>query len=85
MSIPDEAFRAANERYSEVLTDLRLREGGGFKVASQNRRALLAALEAAAPHLMAQAWDEGERTGFEESFRDNDPRKTRNPYRKDHR
>ena len=38
------------------------------------------ALTAGAPALMAQAWDEGERVGYEDSFRDNDPKPRRNPY-----
>lgn len=59
--ISDEAFRAANAAYMETLTDLRLSEGGGLKMASRNRRALRAALEAAAPHMLAQAFDEGKR------------------------
>ena len=57
--IPEAAFRAAEATYMETIVELRLAEGGGFKVASQQRRAIRAALEAAAPHLMAEAWDEG--------------------------
>jgi hypothetical protein len=57
--IPDEAVEAAQGKFMEVLADLRLKEGGGFKAASQQRRAIAAALEAAAPHLMARVWDEG--------------------------
>jgi hypothetical protein len=34
---------------------MRLSEGGGFKVPSQQRRAIRAALEAAAPHILAEA------------------------------
>jgi hypothetical protein len=49
--IPDEAFHAADATYRDTILELRLAEGGGFKVASQQRRALRAALEAAAPHL----------------------------------
>lgn len=63
-SISDEAFKAADNAYMETLTDLRLKEGGGFKVGSQNKRALRAAFEAAAPYLMAQAWAEGHEDGF---------------------
>jgi hypothetical protein len=57
--ISDEAFKAANDAYTEALVDLRLREGGGFKVVSQQRRALRAALEAAAPYMLRDAWLEG--------------------------
>jgi len=55
MNIPYEVVEAAKMAYRETLTDLRLAEGGGFKVSSQVDRALLAALEAAAPHLFAPA------------------------------
>lgn len=51
--IPKEAIKAAEDTYRETLVDLRLTEGGGFKVASQNRRALHAALAAAAPFMPA--------------------------------
>ncbi|KQQ98006.1 hypothetical protein ASF74_14830 [Arthrobacter sp. Leaf145] len=50
---------AAENAYRETITELRLAEGGGFKVASQHRRALEAAINAAAPFIAAQAWDEG--------------------------
>ena len=73
--IPAEAQRAAEAAYRETLTDLRLAEGGGFKVASQNRRALTAALEAAAPHMLAGAWDEGREAGMLDYYN------TRNPYK----
>jgi hypothetical protein len=53
VNISDEAVEAANDAYTEALVDLRLREGGGFKVVSQQRRALRAALEAAAPILLS--------------------------------
>jgi hypothetical protein len=69
--ISDEAVEAANDAYTEALVDLRLREGGGFKVVSQQRRALRAALEAAAPHIAAEAWNEGWGA----------PRYATNPYR----
>lgn len=52
-AIPAEAERAAEAAYSETLAHLRLSEGGGFKVASQVRRSIRAALEAAAPHIRA--------------------------------
>lgn len=57
MQISDEALKAANDAYCETLTELRLAEGGGFKVASQVRRSIRAALEAAAPYIAAEAWD----------------------------
>ena len=38
---------------------------GGFKVASQNRRALRAAIQAAAPHMLKAVWDEAYGKGFE--------------------
>lgn len=38
----------------ETLVGLRLAEGGGFKVASQQRRSIRAALEAAAPFMLAE-------------------------------
>lgn len=38
---------AAANAYRETITELRLSEGGGFKVASQHRRSLDAALTAA--------------------------------------
>jgi len=77
--ISKEASEAAHNTYREVLTDLRLTEGAGFKVASQVRRALDAAIEAAAPHLMAQAWDEGNIAGiFDLPSEDH---ATPNPYR----
>jgi len=53
--IPDAARLAAEAAYTETIAELRLAEGGGFKVASQQRRAIAAALEAAAPHMEAQA------------------------------
>lgn len=53
--IPEEAFRAAEATYTETLVDLRIAEGGGFKVASQQRRAIRAALEAAAPYMVPAA------------------------------
>ena len=88
--IPDKATKAAQDTFIEVLTDLRLKEGGGFKVASQQRRAIAAALEAAAPHLMAAAWDEGYLACVDDIFRDQELGKTghrledgqQNPYRK---
>ena len=55
--IPDAAIAAAERAYRETLTELRLAEGGGFKVASQVRRALHAALEAAAPHMIPNYLD----------------------------
>jgi hypothetical protein len=61
MTIPEEAFRAASERYQEVLTRLRLAEGGGFKVASQHRRAITAALEAAAPFILEPVIEQNHR------------------------
>ena len=64
-AVSDEAFKAASDTYMEVLTDLRLKEGGGFKVASQNRRALRAAIQAAAPHMLKAVWDEAYGKGFE--------------------
>lgn len=83
--ISNDATKAAQTAYRETLTELRLTEGGGFNVSSQVRRAIDAALEAAAPYLVqaakAEAWDEGEKIGYEESFRADDPRPTRNPYR----
>lgn len=45
------AQRAAEAAYTEKLVELRLAEGGGFKAASQQRRAIASALEAALPHL----------------------------------
>lgn len=67
--IPAEARRAAEAAYTEKLVELRLAEGGGFKVASQQRRAIAFALEAAAP-LMSSAeydrgFDDGHRAGQE--------------------
>jgi hypothetical protein len=53
--ISEEAFREAEATYTEKLVELRLAEGGGFKVASQQRRAIRAALEAAAPFLKGEA------------------------------
>lgn len=79
MSIPDEAFKDAEATYREVLTDLRLKEGGGFKVPSQTRRALCAALEAAAPYLKAEAWDEGNIAGVFDL--PSEKHATTNPYR----
>lgn len=55
VEIPAEARRAAESAYTEKLVELRLAEGGGFKVASQQRRAIAFALEAAAPYIRAQA------------------------------
>lgn len=55
--IPEAAQRAAEAAYTEKLVELRLSEGGGFKAASQQRRAIASALEAAAPHMLAEAWD----------------------------
>lgn len=62
--IPEAASRAAEHAYRETLTELRLSEGGGFKVSSQVKRSIRAALEAAFPILMAQAWAEGHEDGF---------------------
>lgn len=42
-----ERRRAASAAYTATIVDLRLREGGGFKIASQQRRAVEAALDAA--------------------------------------
>lgn len=53
--INEEAFRAAESTYMEKIVELRLAEGGGFKVPSQQKRAMRAALEAAAPYII-QAW-----------------------------
>jgi len=53
--IPAGAAKVAGDVFTETLVALRLKEGGGFKVASQQRRAIAAALAAAAPHLIAQA------------------------------
>lgn len=49
--IPEAAIKAAESAYYETLTELRLAEGGGFKVSSQVKRSLRAALEAAAPYI----------------------------------
>lgn len=75
--IPTEAKRAAEGAYRETLTDLRLAEGGGFNVASQVRRSIHAALEAAAPHLLRDVWDEAYGKGFEAARGEAD---TPNPY-----
>jgi len=64
MTVPDEAVEAARSKYREVLIELRLSEGGGFKVGSQVSRAIAAAVTAAAPFIAAQAWDEGARAMF---------------------
>lgn len=69
MNIPDEALRAADAAYTETLVRLRLAEGGGFKVASQQKRALASALEAAAPHLLAEAFDAGQKSGMRHADR----------------
>lgn len=59
-----ERIQAAADAYRETLTELRLREGGGFKVASQNRRALEDALAAAEDVMfrtleeLAASWDD---------------------------
>ena len=53
--IPAEAVEAAETAYYETLTELRLQEGGGFKAASQVKRSIRAALEAAAPYMQAGA------------------------------
>ena len=49
MNVPDEAVEAALKAWSGTPL------GGD---------ALMNALEAAAPHLMAQAWEEGEHAGY---------------------
>lgn len=54
MTISSEAAAAGENAYRETIVNLRLEEGGGLKVASQNRRALKAALEAAAPLILAR-------------------------------
>ena len=75
--ITAEAKRAAEDAYRETLTDLRLVEGGGFKVVSQVRRSIHAALEAAAPYLLRAVWDEAYCKGFEAARGEGD---TPNPY-----
>ena len=81
MNIPDEAVEAAALALLERDYGVRDWSIVTEQVKGNYLDEARTALEAAAPHLMAQAWDEGERVGFEESFRDNDPRHTRNPYR----
>lgn len=53
--VATEVVKKAADRYNEVLVDLRLIEGGGFKVPSQHRRALWAALDAVEGEMRAQA------------------------------
>ena len=77
--ITDEARRAAQFAYTETLTELRLSEGGGLKVASQHRRALDTALEAAAPHVLAAAWDGAYQSALEDEGLNRAT--TPNPYR----
>ncbi|MFB8368541.1 hypothetical protein ACFC25_04165 [Pseudarthrobacter sp. NPDC055928] len=59
MNIPSEAKRAAEAAYRETLTGLRLAEGGGFKVPSQVKRSISAALDAAAPRIREQGYEDG--------------------------
>ena len=60
-AIPAEAVDAAGEHLPTVWT--------GNPV---YRAELVAALEAAAPYLMAEAWDEGSREGYKERALEND-------------
>ena len=76
-AIPTEAERAAEAAYSETLAHLRLTEGGGFKVASQVRRSIHSAIQAAAPHMLRAVWDEAYGKGFEAARGERD---TTNPY-----
>lgn len=83
--IPEEASRAAADRYRETLTELRLRERGPFKSGAQHRQALQAALEAAAPHMLATAWDQGELAGSAKKVLEGEYPQlglTTNPYRR---
>lgn len=72
-----DAIKAAEAAYRETLTDLRLKEGGGFKAPSQVRRSIRAALEAAAPYMLRAVWDEAYGKGFEAARGEPD---TPNPY-----
>ena len=74
--IPEGAARDAAAVFTETIAGLRLAEGGGFKVASQQRRAIRAALDAVTPALLAHAWDVGYEAGSKWDEGDNPYRPT---------
>lgn len=74
MNIIDEAVEAAKVAFDETNGGL-FEDEYAYNVARQ-------VLEAAAPHLMAQAWDEGERSGYANSVAlEYGLRQSPNPYR----
>ena len=78
--IPDEAVEAAARVLCGVTADMW--KDQPTRIKDKYRWEAIAALEAAAPHLMAAAWDEGLEVGLVSAVRiDSAP--DANPYRKD--
>jgi hypothetical protein len=80
-NIPDAAVDAAAKAYYDL--GFSSWEGAHEDTREVQRDDMRAALEAAAPHLMSQAWDEGEAAGQDnaDSNRGYDIEHKRNPYR----
>ena len=74
MNISDEALEAALNAFAPPRADRTPH------IRQQYEKKIRAALEAAAPHLMAAAWDEGIEAGVDGSVPECDY--ARNPYRK---